>query len=97
MEDNTVEGQIRQFKTKAADKHLDEVTQELLSKCTLNGSVIEYVDSEEDEVVEGQVAGGTVVDNLSMPETDAERQALEAAEAAAAACSCSCHRRASST
>ena len=85
MEDNTVEGQIRQFKTKAADKHLDEVTQELLSKCTLNGSVIEYVDSEEDEVVEGQVAGGTVVDNLSMPETDAERQAREAAEAAAAA------------
>jgi len=55
--------------------------------CKLNGSAVEYVDSEEEEVVEGQVTGGAVkvADNLTMPETDAERQAQEAREAAAIA------------
>ena len=54
--------------------------------CQLNGSAIEYVDSEDEEVVEGQVLQfpeGSKVD--SMPETAQERAERERREAEAAA------------
>ena len=44
---------------------MEEVGQ-LLSHCTLNGSVLEYVDSE-NEIVEGQVVGGASSDGDENP------------------------------
>ena len=54
-EDNTIEGSKREIKSKGVEKKTEEVG-DLLQKCRLNGSTLEYVDSEE-EVVEGFVVG----------------------------------------
>ena len=81
-----IESEKRVVKNQNLSKRLTQVTEEF-EGCKLNGSAIEYVDSEDEEVVEGQITGGAVKvsTNLSMPETDAERQAREAREAAARA------------
>ena len=59
-EDNTVEGQIRQIKSRDIEIKTEAVSN-LLQNCKLDGSTVVYVDSDVEEgVVEGHIVGQAV-------------------------------------
>ena len=78
-EDNTIEGAKRVVKNQCIEKAIDQAD-ELLKNCKLNGSTLEYIDSEEEVVVEENFVQGAAETDLEAGEVPVENAAEMAGE-----------------